>query len=137
MIEEHVMDFLIITHWLTPLACWLINTFAVQRRMSWGRLYLYACVMGYVIVLLIVGGQVISDALTRNGIDPAPVLGEGRGSDAGIALAPILGIPITMAWTALNFALFAGLEWAYRTLFGSQSSRANRPDKTTVEGQSE
>lgn len=78
-----------------------------------------AWMVGYADLLLLVGAQVVSDALTRRDIDATVVFGDGNGSDAGLALAPVLGIPVTLVWTAINFMAFSVIEWSYRTDFRS------------------
>ncbi|MGB0596546.1 MAG: hypothetical protein ACPGLY_07655 [Rubripirellula sp.] len=69
--------------------------------------------------MLIVASHVVKDSFERQNIDVGVVFGEVEASDAGLALAPLLGIPVTMAWTAINFIAFSVIEWCYRTDFRS------------------
>jgi hypothetical protein len=69
--------------------------------------------------MLVVASHVVSDALTRQNVDASVVFGEGEASDAGLALAPLLGIPVTIFWTAVNFIALSVIEWCFRTDFRS------------------
>ena len=114
------MTFLFVAaYWVTPLTCWLLNAFGLKRRLHWLQLFILACIVGYAVLMLIVASHLISDALARQDIDATLVFGEGEASDAGLASAPMLGIPVTFVWTAINFIVFSVIEWSYRTDFRS------------------
>ena len=106
-------------HLATPLVCWLLNSFVLKRRIHWQRLFFQACVVGYLFLMLVVASRVVNDALARQNIDASAVFGEGESSDAALALAPMLGIPVTLFWTAVNFIAFSVIEWCFRTDFRS------------------
>ena len=67
--------------------------------------------------MLVVASHLLSDELARRGINVTPAAGDGQASDAALALAPMLGIPVTLLWTALNFGVFSIVQWSYRTDF--------------------
>lgn len=98
----------------------------------WHRLFILACVVGYLVLMLVVFSQVVSDALARQNVDASVVFGEGEASDAGLALAPLLGIPVTIFWTAINFIALSVVEWCFRTDFRSMFSR-DAPSEHAVE----
>ena len=77
--------------------------------------------------MLVVASHVVKDALERQNINAGSVFGEGEGSDAGLALAPLLGVPVTIVWTAINFIAFSLIEWCYRTDFRSAFGEKNHP----------
>ena len=77
--------------------------------------------------MLVVASHAVKDAFERQNVDVGVVFGEGEASDAGLALAPLLGIPVTIVWTAINFIAFSVIEWCYRTDFRSAFREKNRP----------
>ncbi|MDA9856568.1 hypothetical protein N9D23_00480 [Rubripirellula sp.] len=111
----------------TPLVCWLLNSFLLKRRVQRYRLFIYACIVGYLVLMLVVASHAVKDAFERQNVDVGVVFGEGEASDAGLALAPLLGIPVTIVWTAINFIAFSVIEWCYRTDFRSAFGEKNRP----------
>lgn len=141
--REKTLTFLFIAaFWATPLTCWLLNAFWLKRRLHWLQLFILACIAGYLSVMLIVACHGMKDALTRQDIDANAVFGEGEASDAGLALAPLLGIPVTFVWTTINFVALSVIGWCFRTDFRSilqrnaqaehavelESSEINSPD---------
>ncbi len=77
--------------------------------------------------MLVVASHAVKDAFERQNVDVGVVFGEGEASDAGLALAPLLGIPVTIVWTAINFIAFSVIEWCYRTDFRSAFLEKNHP----------
>jgi hypothetical protein len=114
--------------WVNPLACWLINAFGLKHRLGWMLLFIFTCIIGYILLMLVVASHVVSDALVRRGIDASVVVGESEASDAGLALAPMLGVPVTLLWTAINFGVFSIIQWSYRTDFLSMLRRNTKAD---------
>ncbi len=117
----------LVAYYATPLACWLLNSFLVKRRVPKLELFIFTCIVGYLVLMLVFVSQVAQDAFERQSIDAGAVFGEGEGSDAGLALAPVLGVPVTIVWTAINFIAFTAIEWCYRTDFLSAFGRKTPP----------
>jgi hypothetical protein len=127
--EKELTSLLIVAYWTTPWICWLINAFVLKRRVSWTRLFMLTCIASYLVMMLVVACHLVHDALSRRGIDADIVIGESEVSDAGLALAPLLGIPLTLAWTAISFFILFIIDWSYRTDFRSLFRRNDQADR--------
>ena len=108
--------FFLALHWAAPLICLLINTFVVKRRLSWLPLFVTSCVATYTALMLVVGSVLVNDAFGRRDFDASALIGEGQSSDAGLALAPVLGVPVTLVWTAMNLAAFGAIVYCVRMI---------------------
>ncbi len=115
-VRARVAGFFLALHLAAPLFCLLINTFAVKRGLGWLPLFVTSCIATYAALMLVVGSQLVNDAFARRDIDASGVFGEGHSSDAGLALAPVLGVPVTIVWTAVNFAAFAAIAFCVRMI---------------------
>lgn len=121
-------------YWVNPLACWLISAFGLKRRLHWLPLFIFTCIIGYILLMLVVASHLLSNALVRRGIAAAAVVGESDASDAGLALAPMLGVPVTMLWTVINFGCFSIIQWSYRTDFRSMLRWKTSGDHSAEKG---
>ncbi|MGI9472003.1 MAG: hypothetical protein ACR2NZ_10745 [Rubripirellula sp.] len=122
--------FFLALHWAAPLICLLINTFVVKRGLSWLPLFVTSCIVTYAALMLVVGSQLVNDAFARLDINASGVFGEGHSSDAGLALAPVLGVPVTLVWTAVNFAAFAAIAFCVRMIFPTNTQGAKAAEDT-------
>jgi hypothetical protein len=102
-------------------------------------------VAGY---LLVIGTVIAGDAHDRARIETFDLNRDGRiddserteeadreisdqGKDTGRALAPVLGIPLTVVWYSFLFGVLYGGEWLIKKLFSSSPVASNgmvRPD---------
>ena len=122
-----------ITFWVMPLIFWLLNVLVWGRRIHWFFLLLLSSFAGFIVLMITV--PVIDSELQRQ-VDRHDINGDGSisgsertaearkamrdiNSDTGRALAPVMGFPISVVWTAMAFTVIAVVDWTYRTDFRS------------------
>lgn len=128
LLRGYVAGFFLVVHWVTPLICLVVNEFAWKRRLRWLPLFMTSCTITYLALMLVAASHILKDAFARRGIDASLVFGQGDASDAGLALAPVLGIPVAVVWNSVNFAAFGLITFCVRLVFPkeSESTRATK-----------
>ena len=129
--RARVAGFFLALHFAAPLICLLINRFVVKRGLGWLPLFVTSCIATYAALLLVVVSQLVNDAFARHDVDASGVFGDGDSSDAGLALAPVLGIPVSLVWTAVNFAAFAAIAFCVR-MISPRNTKGTRAAENTA-----
>lgn len=124
--------FFLVIHWATPLICLFVNTMVLKRRLRWLPLFVTSCIATYIALMLVVASQLVNDAFARQDIDASLVFGQGDASDAGLALAPVVGIPVSFVWNAVNFAAFGIVLYCVGLLFPRNTNLAEDSEKDDV-----
>ena len=115
----------------SPVVCWVVNAFVLANRKHWSVPLIIASAIGYVSV--VAGAQAREleleraiEQFERNGQGETPEARQARqewASDTGRTFAPILGLPLTVIWTTMNFVVFWFVGWSFRTNFHSVFNR--------------
>ncbi len=115
-----------------PAALWLLNSFALRKRIHWLILWPVAIVGCYCVLIL--GVHLLDTQLEAelnkhdldgdgafSGAEITPAMEEAMSrltNDTGRALAPITGIPFSIVWVAINYiplGLISLVTWRYRS----------------------
>ena len=119
---------LLLAYAATPLCFWVFNTAVLRRRIHWLLLFILACVVGYIVLMIAVQTLEIEleRELYRHDLDGDGAFSENEmtaeaeramdawASDTGRSFAPIFGIPITIIWTTINLLAISILDWIAR-----------------------
>ena len=122
--------FLTLIYASIPLVGWMINVFALKRRVHWLLLFTMCCIVGYVVLMFNVAAvnAELQRDLARYDLDgdggftdqemtpDAQRAMNAVASDTGRALAPVTGIPITLIWTTINFIILALIDRVSRAV---------------------